>query len=90
MTPQSRPGETPANVASAATVTADLSPQDPTLLGVFGPEAGMAALVRLPGGRIRKVAAGETLGSGTVVAIDARGLMLRRNGRTERLEIPGG
>lgn len=80
--------KTPAAVARMATTRAETG--DFTLLGVFGPEAGMRALVRLSGGRVKQVEPGDRLPQGRVVAIDAEGLMVERHGQTRRIAIAGG
>ena len=78
------------SVAATATSKGVLEKGELTLLGLFGPEADLAALVRLPGGRILKVVAGDRLDQGRVVAIDSEGLMLQRGGATSRITIPEG
>lgn len=83
-----RAGETPANVAARATQTGVLNRVQTNLLGVFGPENDLNALVRLPDGRIRRVKPGSRLSMGRVVGVDAKGLMVQTNGRTQRITIP--
>ena len=78
------------SVAATATSQGVLDRGELTLLGLFGPEADLAALVRLPSGRILKVVTGDRLARGRVVAIDAEGLMLQRGGATSRITIPEG
>lgn len=75
-------------VARNATIRADT--RGFTLLGVFGPETDMRALVRLSGGRVKQIETGARLPLGRVVAIDADGLMVERRGRTERVPVAGG
>jgi hypothetical protein len=77
-------------VAATATSLGALDKGELTLLGLFGPEGDLSALVRLPGGRIVKVVRGDRLTQGQVVAIDADGLMLQRGDKTRRVIIPGG
>lgn len=83
-------GATPENVATKATNSNALDRSTLNLLGIFGPTDSMSALVRLPGGRVRKVETGQKLGRGRIVAIDAEGLMMVKNGRSERIGMPGG
>lgn len=80
--------KTPATVARHATTRADTSGF--TLLGVFGPEARMKALVRLSGGRVKQIETGARLPQGRVVAIDADGVMVERHGKTHRIPVAGG
>jgi len=61
-----------------------------SLLGVFGPADNLAALVRAPGGAIRRVTTGQQLSAGRIVGIDENGLILKKNGRTRRLALPSG
>jgi type IV pilus biogenesis protein PilP len=60
-----------------------------SLLGLFGPEGDMRALVRMPGGRVVRVSTGVRLKGGNVVAIDADGLVLLKRGKTQRFTMPG-
>lgn len=90
MTNISDAGATPANVAGHATTSGALERNDFALIGLFGKDGALSALVRLPNGRIQTVATGTKIPQGQVVAIDAEGLMLQKNGRTERISMPGG
>ena len=60
-----------------------------SLLGLFGPDRDMRALVRMPGGRVIRVETGTRLNGGTVSAIDADGLILQKRGKTRRIAMPG-
>jgi Tfp pilus assembly protein PilP len=60
------------------------------LLGIFGTDNDLRALVRLPGGRVRQVRTGTRLAAGKVVAIDAEGLILLKGTRSTRIALPGG
>jgi hypothetical protein len=84
------PGATPENVASHATLTDALDRSALNLLGVFGPSEDLKALVRLPNGRVQQIGTGKRLAWGQIVAIDAAGLMVLKNGKTRRIEMPGG
>ncbi|MGV6803862.1 MAG: hypothetical protein ACWA49_06610 [Ruegeria sp.] len=76
-------------VAGAATQKGALTKHSTTVLGVFGPQNDMRALMRLSSGRVKKVKTGNRIGSGTIVAIDKDGIMLRHSGQTKRIAIPG-
>ncbi|PYE85840.1 hypothetical protein [Pseudoroseicyclus aestuarii] len=58
------------------------------LLGVFLGAERDTALVRLPGGRLQRVAAGDRLGRAHVVSVDERGLHMVDGGRTRSLTLP--
>ena len=81
---------TNAKVARLATQDKALNQSSLTLMGVFGPAEDLSALMRLPSGRVRRVDRGTRLPSGRVVGIDAKGVLLEKNGATHRLSIPGG
>ncbi|CAD0185443.1 type IV pilus biogenesis protein PilP [Ruegeria sp. THAF57] len=78
-----------ATVKSAATQKGALKKNSVSLLGIFGSKADMRALVRLSSGRVKEVKPGSRIASGTVVAIDDEGVMLRQSGQTKRIAIPG-
>ncbi|EDZ45528.1 conserved hypothetical protein [Rhodobacterales bacterium Y4I] len=83
-------GRTPAKVAGLATQGNAVNRNRLNLLGIYGPENSLTALVRLPNGRTKTVTRGTRLSSlGQVVAIDAEGLVLNSNGETKRLPMPG-
>ncbi len=77
-------------IEGAATQNGALNKRDLAVLGIFGPESNLNALLRLPNGRIETVTRGERADRGTVVAIDSQGIVVQRNGRTHRIEITGG
>lgn len=79
--------DTPENVARIATEPHVLRDRKLTLIGLFGPDSDLRALVRLPSGRIKEVAPGNRLSVGQVIAIDRKGLLLSRNGETARLPV---
>ncbi|MTI03428.1 hypothetical protein [Roseibium sp. RKSG952] len=79
-----------ATVKSAATKKGALKKNSVSVLGIFGPKANMRALMRLSSGRVKEVKPGSRVASGTVVAIDEDGVMLRQSGQTKRIAIPGG
>lgn len=78
-----------ATVKSAATQKGALKKSSLSVLGVFGPKSDMRALMRMSSGRVKEVKLGSRVSSGTVVAIDADGVMLRQSGQTKRMVIPG-
>jgi len=78
-----------ATVKSAATQKGALKKNSVSLLGIFGSKADIRALMRLSSGRIKEVKPGSRVSSGTVIAIDAEGVMLRQSGQTRRITIPG-
>jgi len=80
---------TSAKVAGLATQDNAVNRSNLSLLGVYGPEESLTALVRLPSGRTRKVTRGSRLSSARVVAIDAQGVVLSAQGETRRLAMPG-
>ena len=80
----------PAAVADLATRPEILDTGEIALIGLAGGARGYRALLRLPGGRVRRVAPGDRVGWGRVTAIDENGLLFRRNGATRRLTLPGG
>ncbi|UWQ48461.1 hypothetical protein K3722_11155 [Leisingera caerulea] len=83
-------GRTPAKVAGLATQDNAVNRNRLNLLGIYGPENSLTALVRLPNGRTKTVTRGARLSSlGQVVAIDAHGLILSARGETKRLSMPG-
>ncbi len=90
MTSATQAGRTPAKVAKMATQNDVLERGSTDLLGVFGTKAGMSALVRDSGGRVRKVKTGDRLSIGHVRAIDESGVMIERNGQMRRLAFPAG
>ena len=59
------------------------------LLGVYGSEQNLRALVRLSGGRIKEVAPGVKVPGGIVAAIEKDGLLILQGGETRRLRMPG-
>lgn len=83
-------GATPEVVAQHATQPDALDFSMLNLLGIFGPANDLRALVRMPGGKVRKVQTGQRLGWGKVVGIDESGVMIVKNGRTTRIDMPQG
>ena len=82
--------DTPITAAHHATEPDALDTGSLCLLGLFGPDADMRALIRLPGGRVVRVEAGSRIKGSNVVAIDADGLILLKRGKTRRITMPEG
>ena len=72
-----------------ATQTDRLPNSDVVLLGTFGTESAPGALLRFRSGKVQRVALGDRVPGGRIVAIDDQHLILSRNGGTQRLTIPG-
>lgn len=90
MTSRTGGAQTPANVAEMATSKKVLERGTTDLIGLFGPENRMSALIRTPSGAIKRLEIGDKLGSGRIVAIDEQGVILSRNGQNSRLSPPSG
>mgnify|MGYP000692602927 CR=1 FL=1 len=80
---------TPANVAGTATQPGALDASELNLLGLFGTQQEMRALVRLPNGRVKTLRRGSRLARSKVLNIDAEGLLLQRGSDTRRIAMPG-
>ncbi|MEP2716448.1 hypothetical protein [Pseudophaeobacter sp.] len=89
MTNATNSTQTPALVASKATQSRALPKSGLSLLGLFGAEGNMQAMVRLPSGRVKTVKPGSRVAQGKVLGIDANGLVLESAGRTQRITMPG-
>lgn len=76
-------------VKTAATQKGALKKNSVSVLGIFGPKAELRALMRLSSGRVKEVKPGSRVASGTVMAIDEDGILLRQSGQTKRIVIPG-
>ncbi|SFU05169.1 hypothetical protein [Sedimentitalea nanhaiensis] len=90
MTNATEAGPTPSNVAKLATQNRVLNSRSTDLIGLFGPQSNLTALVRESNGRIRKVETGDKLSIGRIVGIDEDGVVVERNGSTRRLALPSG
>lgn len=90
MTTSKRAGATPGAVADHATDKSALRPGALTLIGIFGRDADLTALVRRRGGRIEKVRIGKSLPEGRVAGIGMDGLVLEKHGKTRRIRMPRG
>ncbi|MBP1805911.1 hypothetical protein [Rubellimicrobium aerolatum] len=81
-------GHIPAAAESDATLR-DALPLDRTaLIGLLQGPQGNAALVRLASGAVVKVAEGQAVDGAEVIAIDERGLRLRRGREVVLLTMP--
>ncbi|MEP4038189.1 hypothetical protein [Pseudophaeobacter sp.] len=81
--------ETPSRVAKQATQSNALPHRRLSLLGLFGAENNLQAMVRLPSGRVKTVKTGSRLALGRVLGIDTTGLVWEKSGRSQRFEMPG-
>lgn len=77
-----------ARAAQLATLKDAMPLNRVNLVGLFGPQNDLRALIRTPNGRIQEVAPGDKAGFGRIVGIDADGVMLEKFGRTSRLAMP--
>lgn len=80
---------TSAHVAQQATQANVLPHRGLNLLGLFGAENNLQAMVRLPSGRVKTVRTGSRLAQGRVLGIDQAGLVLEKSGRSQRIKMPG-
>lgn len=80
---------TNATVAQLATQNRALDQKKLALMGLFGPSEDLTALMRLPNGKVRRVDRGTRLSAGRVIGIDAKGVLIEKNGATRRLAMPG-
>lgn len=74
-------------VTEAATQRGALDRGAVALLGVYGPQGNMQALLRMPSGRVKKIKPGSRVNSGRVAAIDDDGLIIERNGEARRMKL---
>tara|TARA_R110000787_G_scaffold106272_5_gene213923 strand:+ start:119 stop:388 length:270 start_codon:yes stop_codon:yes gene_type:complete len=83
---QETPVPTPENVAKLATEKATLTRT--ALIGVFGSEANLSALIRGFNGDIARVTVGDSFDRSLVSAISKDSLILARGGKTKVLKLP--
>jgi len=81
--------DTPPETKKAATQAAELPMARLTLLGTMIDEGSASALIRLPRGSVQKVEVGTVIGAARVAAIGEGELYLDRNGRAQKLTVPG-
>lgn len=79
-----------ASVARQATLENAINLSKVNLIGVYGTPSNRRALVRLPGGRYKKVKVGDSVDGGRVVAIGDSELRYQKGGRNMTLKIPSG
>jgi hypothetical protein len=78
------------DVGQLAQSKAQLQLDSITVIGLFSGPQGDSALLRMGDGEIQKVAAGDTAGVLTVLAIDHAVVTLRdHRGQTFQLTLPG-
>lgn len=82
--------DTPANVARDAAIRVEIPALAPMLLGTFGPDADMRALIRLPGGVVQTIATGDRIGAQQVLAVEPGAVRIAMAGDVLRLTMPGG
>lgn len=74
--------------AEALATQKNALPSNTTVIGLFGPEQALKALVRFSSGRLREIEVGDRLAShGHVVAIDTKGIMIEKSGVSQRLTL---
>ncbi|TMV08988.1 hypothetical protein FGK63_07665 [Ruegeria sediminis] len=79
-----------ASVARQATVDNAINLKRINLIGVYGTPANRRALVRLPNGRYKKVAVGDRIDGGKIIAISDSELRYQKSGRNMTLSMPKG
>lgn len=79
----------PQNVAKLATRQTALPGRTPILIGTFGLEQTMQALLRLPSGRMARVSPGDRVDGLRVTAIGPGMLRGERRGQPMTLTVPG-
>ena len=73
-----------------ATLLHRLKLNQETVIGIFGKENDLGALLRLPTGEIVQVKAGDAALGGVVKAIGQRSVIILANGRTRHLRLKKG
>lgn len=81
---------TNASVAGQATTKDALNMSRVALLGIFGTASGRYAMIRQPGGGVKKVVVGDRLDGGQIAAITADGVQYQKGGRILTLSLPTG
>ena len=81
---------TNASVAKQATTKDALNLSRVALLGIFGTASGRYALVRQPGGAVKKIVVGDPIDGGRVAAISASAVQYKKGGRMLTLSLPQG
>ena len=81
---------TTASVARQATIDNAINLRKFNLIGVYGTPTNRRALVRLPGGRYKKLKVGDRIDGGNVVAIGDSELRYQKRGKNVTLRMPRG
>ncbi len=81
---------TNASVARQATTKNALNLSRVALLGIFSSSSGRYAMIRQPGGGVKKVVVGDTIDGGDIAAISATSVEYRKGGRMVTLSLPTG
>ncbi|WP_322865667.1 hypothetical protein U5922_005335 [Aquicoccus sp. G2-2] len=76
------------HVTELATSSAWLNLDQTILLGTFGAEDDLGALLRLPSGDVLKVHKGDQFGEGEIIAIGGGHVIIDRTGGTTMLQQP--
>jgi len=71
-----------------ATEATNLRLRRPQLIGTFGAEGAMGALLRLPSGDIQRLSVGHRGALGTVTGIEPGAVHIALAGRTRVLRLP--
>lgn len=90
MTNRTTSTKSSALVAETATQSGALQKNSLGLLGLYGNEGDLRAMIRLPSGRVKTVQKGSRIARSRVLGIDAKGVLLESSGQTRRIEMPGG
>jgi hypothetical protein len=82
------PAEEPVDrVGKLATILRHLNLSQETVIGIFGKENDLGALLRTPTGDIVRVKVGDAALGGVVKAIGQRSVIILAKGRTKHLRI---
>ena len=81
---------TNASVARQATTKNALNLSRVALLGIFTSSSGRYAMIRQPGGGVKKVVVGDKIDGGDIAAISATAVEYRKGGRMVTLSLPTG
>jgi hypothetical protein len=79
-----------ASVAKQATTKGALNLSRVALLGIFGTSSGRYAMIRQPGGGVKKIRVGDTIDGGRVASITATAVEYQKGGRMVTLSLPTG
>lgn len=86
---QETPGNTDGrSVGDMATVRRKLNLNRTTLLGTFGDESALSALLRLPSGEVLRIAQGDEVWGGTIAAIGPGEVIIAQGSKTQTYRLP--